>query len=163
MIEIKGKYNNAIIYTDNIEETAISQIIELCNQEFVKDSKIRIMSDCLTEDTEVLTDKGFKFIKELKNTDKIANYLINGDIFFKEPKQIINRPKRDGELVFKYYNKQNNFEFTVSENHRMAIKDNMGIKAKEIKTILFKNMIFSSNWNNELCVHRASQNNLHTS
>ena len=48
MIEIKGKYNNAIIYTDNVEETAISQIIELCNQEFTKDSNIRIMSDCHT-------------------------------------------------------------------------------------------------------------------
>lgn len=46
MIEIKGKYNNAIIYTDNVEQTAISQIIELCNQEFVRGSKIRIMSDC---------------------------------------------------------------------------------------------------------------------
>ena len=48
MIEVKGKYNNAIIYTDNVEETAISQIIELCNQEFTKDSNIRIMSDCHT-------------------------------------------------------------------------------------------------------------------
>lgn len=45
MIELNGKYNTAKVFTDNVEETAISQIIELCNQEFVKDSKIRIMSD----------------------------------------------------------------------------------------------------------------------
>ncbi|MEO2600942.1 RtcB family protein [Clostridium butyricum] len=45
MIELKGKYNIAKVFTDNIEETAIKQIIELCSQEFVKDSKIRIMSD----------------------------------------------------------------------------------------------------------------------
>lgn len=45
MIEIKGKYNTAKVYTDIIEETAVSQIIELCNQEFVSGSKIRIMPD----------------------------------------------------------------------------------------------------------------------
>lgn len=45
MIELNGKYNTAKVFTDNVEQTAISQIIELCSQEFVKDSKIRIMSD----------------------------------------------------------------------------------------------------------------------
>lgn len=46
MIEVKGKYNTATIYTDLIGENAISQIIELLNQEFTKDLKIRIMPDC---------------------------------------------------------------------------------------------------------------------
>lgn len=46
MIELSGKYNIAKVFTDNIEQTATSQIIELCNQEFIKDSKIRIMPDC---------------------------------------------------------------------------------------------------------------------
>ena len=45
MIELNGKYNTAKVFTDNVEQTAISQIIELCSQEFVKDSKIRIMPD----------------------------------------------------------------------------------------------------------------------
>jgi RNA-splicing ligase RtcB len=45
MIELQGKYNKAKVFTDNIENKAISQIIDLCNQEFVKDSKIRIMPD----------------------------------------------------------------------------------------------------------------------
>ena len=46
MIELNGKYNKAKVFTDNIEQTATSQIIELCNQEFIKESKIRIMPDC---------------------------------------------------------------------------------------------------------------------
>lgn len=33
MIEINGKYNTAKIFTDNIDEGAMAQIIELCNQE----------------------------------------------------------------------------------------------------------------------------------
>lgn len=45
MIELRGKYNIAKVFTDNIESTAISQIIELCNQKNCKDSKIRIMPD----------------------------------------------------------------------------------------------------------------------
>lgn len=45
MIEVNGKYNSAKIFTDNIEQTAISQIIELCNEESFKDTKIRIMPD----------------------------------------------------------------------------------------------------------------------
>lgn len=45
MLELRGKYNSAIVYTDIIEETAVGQIIEICNQEFVKGCKIRIMPD----------------------------------------------------------------------------------------------------------------------
>lgn len=45
MIEIKGKYNTAKVFTNNLEKQASEQILELCNQEFVKDSRIRIMPD----------------------------------------------------------------------------------------------------------------------
>ncbi|WP_078553507.1 RtcB family protein [Bacillus alkalicellulosilyticus] len=45
MIELVGKYNQAKVFTDNVEKTAMNQIIELCNQEFAKDSQIRIMPD----------------------------------------------------------------------------------------------------------------------
>lgn len=42
---IEGKYNIAKVYTEVVEETAHEQIRTLCNQEYVKDSKIRIMPD----------------------------------------------------------------------------------------------------------------------
>ncbi len=45
MIEIKGKYNSAKVFTDNLEEKATGQILELCNQGFAQESKIRIMPD----------------------------------------------------------------------------------------------------------------------
>jgi RNA-splicing ligase RtcB len=45
MLKVKGEYNEAIIYTDYIEEEALRQIIELCNQETFTNSKIRIMPD----------------------------------------------------------------------------------------------------------------------
>lgn len=63
MIELKGKNNIAKVYTDNIESEAISQIIELCNQDFCKGSKIRIMPDthagagCTIGTTMTISDK----------------------------------------------------------------------------------------------------------
>jgi RNA-splicing ligase RtcB len=63
MIEIKGKYNTAKVFTDNVESEAIAQITELCNQEFVKDSVIRIMPDthagagCTIGTTMTISDK----------------------------------------------------------------------------------------------------------
>jgi len=42
---IEGSNNSAKVFATIIEDEAINQIKELCNQEFVKDSIIRIMSD----------------------------------------------------------------------------------------------------------------------
>ena len=45
MIEIQGKYNYAKIFTDKADEKSQEQIKILCDQEFTKDSSIRIMPD----------------------------------------------------------------------------------------------------------------------
>ncbi len=45
---IKGKYNEAIIYTDVIEESALIQINDLCDIESFANAKIRIMPDVHT-------------------------------------------------------------------------------------------------------------------
>ena len=63
LIKIKGKYNEAVVFTDDIEETAKQQVYELCNQEFLQDSKIRMMPDlhagkgCTIGTTMTITDK----------------------------------------------------------------------------------------------------------
>lgn len=63
MLELKGKYNIAKVFTDNIDAETISQVICLLNQDYVKDSKIRIMPDChagagcVIGTTMTLTDK----------------------------------------------------------------------------------------------------------
>ncbi|MBQ8823736.1 MAG: RtcB family protein [Ruminococcus sp.] len=63
MIILNGKYNTAKIFTDKVDEAAISQIITLCNQPMAKDSIIRIMPDvhagagCTIGTTMTITDK----------------------------------------------------------------------------------------------------------
>lgn len=46
MIEVKGKYNSAKIFTDNVDSGTIGQITALLNQQSIEGSKIRIMPDC---------------------------------------------------------------------------------------------------------------------
>ena len=63
MIELQGKYNTAKVFTDNVEQSAVSQIINLLDQAFVSGEKIRIMPDthagmgCTIGTTMTVTDK----------------------------------------------------------------------------------------------------------
>lgn len=45
MFEIRGKVNTAICYASVVEEEAIAQILRMCNYEFTRGSRIRIMPD----------------------------------------------------------------------------------------------------------------------
>lgn len=63
MIELRGKYNEAKIFTDVVDEASISQVLLLLNQEFVSGSRIRLMPDihagagCTIGTTMTITDK----------------------------------------------------------------------------------------------------------
>ena len=49
MIEVKGKYNTAKVYTDILEPEVISQLVELCNQDFCQGCNIAIMQTPMQE------------------------------------------------------------------------------------------------------------------
>ena len=63
MQEVKGKFNTAKIFTDVVDETSMAQVTELCNQEFCRDSRIRLMPDihagagCTVGTTMTIKDK----------------------------------------------------------------------------------------------------------
>ena len=46
MLEVKGKFNTAQVFTDNVEDAAYKQILNLMNQKFAEGSKFAIMPDC---------------------------------------------------------------------------------------------------------------------
>lgn len=73
MFEIKGKYNSAIVYTENIEPGAVGQIEALCSQEFVKGSVIRIMPD-------VHSGAGCTIGTTMTIEDKVVPNLVGVDI-----------------------------------------------------------------------------------
>ena len=63
MIEIRGKYNEARIFTDVADSASIAQVQQLCDQEFAAGSRIRLMPDihagagCTIGTTMTITDK----------------------------------------------------------------------------------------------------------
>lgn len=73
MLEVKGKYNTAKVFTDKIENEVINQLKELCNQPFVEGCNVRIMPD---------THKGsgcvIGFTADLK--DKVIPNIVGVDI-----------------------------------------------------------------------------------
>lgn len=73
MIEIKGKFNTAVCYTQELEERAAEQICTVCDEEAFKDSKIRIMPD-------VHAGKGCTIGTTMTITDKIVPGMVGVDI-----------------------------------------------------------------------------------
>jgi len=73
MIELKGKFNTAKVFTDSAEPSAIQQIEHLLNQEFISGSKMRIMPD-------VHAGMGCTIGTTMTITDKIVPNLVGVDI-----------------------------------------------------------------------------------
>ena len=73
MIEIVGKFNTAICFTDTLEPTAFSQIESVCNEEAFSNSKIRIMPD-------VHAGKGCTIGTTMTIADKVVPNMVGVDI-----------------------------------------------------------------------------------
>lgn len=73
MIEIVGKYNVAKVYTDNIEQAAYAQILNLMNQKFAEGSTFAIMPDCHA-------GAGCVIGLTMKIVDKVVPNLVGVDI-----------------------------------------------------------------------------------
>lgn len=73
MIELKGKYNEAKIFTDVVDEASLSQVMLLLNQEFTQGLKIRMMPD-------IHAGAGCTIGTTMTVADKIVPNLVGVDI-----------------------------------------------------------------------------------
>lgn len=73
MLEIRGKYNTAKIFTDQVDEDSIAQVIQVCNQKFTEGSKIRLMPD-------IHAGAGCTIGTTMTILDKVAPNLVGVDI-----------------------------------------------------------------------------------
>ena len=73
MIILNGKYNSAKVFTNVIDQNAITQIIELLNQPMSQNQTIRIMPD-------VHAGAGCTIGTTMTITDKIVPNLVGVDI-----------------------------------------------------------------------------------
>lgn len=112
MIELKGKYNDCKIFTDNPDSETLSQIMEVLNLESCKESKIRIMPDChagagcVIGTTMTLHDK---VIPNLVGVDIGCGMLaikLNGDIDLNELDNIVRTYIPSGRNIHERYDKK---------------------------------------------------------
>lgn len=106
MIELRGKYNVAYVYTDVIDQESISQIIEILNQPMSQGQKIRLMPDvhagagCTIGTTMTVGDK---VIPNLVGVDigcgMEVTYLKETDIDFGELDSVIRKSVPSGMAV----------------------------------------------------------------
>lgn len=99
MIELRGKYNTAKVFTDVIDSSTIGQVTALLNQEFVKNSQIRIMPDCHA-------GAGCVVGTTIQLDNKVVPYLVGSDIgcgmlVIKLKEKRINLPDFDS-VIHKY-------------------------------------------------------------
>ena len=86
MLELRGRYNTAKVFTDLIDENAIAQIITLLNQPMAEGQQIRIMPDvhagagCTIGTTMTITDKAVTIGTTMTITDKAVPNLVGVDI-----------------------------------------------------------------------------------
>lgn len=112
MLKLQGKYNEAKVFTNNVEETAAGQIIDLCNQEFVKGSKIRIMPD-------THAGAGCTIGTTMTIQDKVVSNLVGVDIGCGMEVAVINKKKE--EINFDY----------LDETIRKFVPSGFSIRDKE--------------------------------
>lgn len=73
MFEIIGKYNRAQVYANQIDQTSYAQVLQMCNLEALKDSRIRMMPD-------MHASEGCTVGTSLTITDRANPSHVGGDI-----------------------------------------------------------------------------------
>jgi glycosyltransferase involved in cell wall biosynthesis len=128
--EIK-KYNKNVFVLPNAIDPKEKQYIP--NPE--KSDRIRIGwlgGSCLTPDTEILTDKGWKYFEDLDGSEKVATLnKTSNEIEYHKPNDYIKTPFK-GDL---YTVDTNEISFSVTPNHNMYISEakNLGRKKLNFK------------------------------
>ena len=133
-IEIDGASNNGVENVRNIIEEANSRSID-------SEYKIFIIDECVTGDTEILTDEGYKRIDSLTKKEKIAQYLDNGDIEFVKPLDYVEK-YYEGDM-FKMFLRNGDRAVLMSPHHVQPL---LKVKSNEIVENYISDVKFNQNY-----------------
>lgn len=131
MLEMQGKYNSAKVFTDNVDSETISQIVNLCDQEFITGSKIRIMPD-------THAGKGCVIGTTMTIQDKVVPNLVGVDIGCGMFTVKLGKVDIDFEELDNYIRKNIPHGFNINENPQVDYKEQIE------KLICFRNIPKSS-------------------
>jgi nicotinic acid phosphoribosyltransferase len=94
---------------------------ELKDRILSRDGVLVIRPDCYDENTEILTNTGWKFFKDIDLNTKVATYH-NENITFDFPEKYIKQPY-SGNMI-KFYSEKMGVDLLVTPNHRCYYKNN---------------------------------------
>ncbi len=167
VINVEGKYNNAIIFTDNVENKVVEQVRTLLNQEFVKGSRVRIMPDahvgigCTIGTTMTIDDK---IVPNLVGVDIGCGLEVikisNKNIDLKKLDKLIYRRIPAG---FKIRNKEHKFNNKIDLN-RLRCRNEVNLKRARLSigTLGGGNHFIEANKDSEgniyIAIHSGSRN-----
>lgn len=161
MIELRGKHNTCKVFTDNIDNATVGQLIALMNQSSVAGSQIRIMPDthagkgcvigttmtisnkvipnlvgvdigCIDSETEILTTCGWIYIKDYKNQDILVYDKDTDTAFFDTPNAFI---VKNADMWFHLKNKYG-LDQMVSPEHKVLVWK--GTKSRGYKLVDYR-------------------------
>ena len=112
-IEIDAASNNSVDDARRIIESAKTQSLD-------SEYKVFVLDECVTGDTEILTDKGFKPIKDLDKTELIAQVTDDMVIEYVKPTEHIELPYEG--YMYRVYNED--FSVLMSPHHVQPIISN---------------------------------------
>ena len=176
---IEWKDNSVSLMKD--DDAIIDRVIVDNNHEGYQFCKVKIRMEripaigdklCLTEDHEVLTNKGWKFINKLTTNDEICTLKDNAnlkfDVEYHKPDEIFKFEVKRGEPLYKI--KSNQLDLIVTPNHKMYVKKNdqtmYGLyEAKDIygekvtyrKNLNNKQINYMFKYNKEMCKNDADR------
>lgn len=119
------------LLTEYIQDPEVKKLI------MEREGKLVVRPDCYSEDTYIMTSKGWKLFKNLDpNTDLVAQVLDDGTHEFVRPQKYYNKPYK-GDMI-RFYDHHGKVDLLVTPNHRMIYDTKSeDFKVKEAKDCKF--------------------------
>lgn len=117
ILELARKENSRILYTSTSEVYG-DPLISPQNEDYYGNVNPFGERSCFADDTEILTENGYKLFSELHINDKVATLNSNNELEYNYPYEII-KYKYTGEM---YEFKNWNIDLKVTPNHKMYVK-----------------------------------------
>lgn len=117
MLELAKRYNAKLLFASTSEVYG-DALLSPQNENYYGNVNSFGERSCYSDDTEILTENGYKLFSELDYNDKVATLNCNNELEYHIPDEII-KQKYIGDM---YEYKNWNIDLNVTPNHKMYVK-----------------------------------------